>query len=74
MANRQTIGDATVDGPQLKQPEPGSGTPGPAHDGREYWRRRALRAERALLELSEAIATVATTGRKSSPPPALGST
>lgn len=40
---------ATHDGKPIdtetSQPEPGSGTPQPVPDGREYWRRRALRAE-----------------------------
>ena len=36
---------------ELSQPEPGSGTPQPPHDGREYWRRRALRAEADLTDL-----------------------
>lgn len=48
-------GAATIDGPDpdtLSQPAPGSGAPQPAHDGREYWRHRALRAEKmwAILE------------------------
>lgn len=30
------------------QPQPGAGFIQPAPDGREYWRRRALRAEAAL--------------------------
>ncbi len=36
-------GAATIDGPELQQPAPGSGAPQPAHDGREYWRREAHR-------------------------------
>lgn len=51
-------GAATIDGPELQQPAPGSGAPQPAHDGREYWRReahhfkkRAIEAERLAGEL-----------------------
>ena len=61
MSNGQTIGDATVDehrGPPPQQPEPGSGAPHPAPDGREYWRRRALRAELVILGLHERIAAL----------------
>lgn len=49
-------GAATIDGPELQQPEPGSGTPQPVPDGREYWRRRALRAELEILGLHERFA------------------
>lgn len=48
-------GSVTIDGPHLQQPEPGSGAPEPAPDGREYWRRRALRAELLIIGLHERI-------------------
>jgi hypothetical protein len=71
MTTRPTIGDATVDEIQsgTHQPEPVSGVPQCAIDGREYWRRRALRAEIALLELSERLARLT-----ASTPPVLGPT
>ncbi len=37
------------------QPSPGSGTPRPAIDGREYWRRRAFAAERDAWVLAITI-------------------
>ena len=49
-------GSVTIDGPQFQQPEPGSGAPEPAPDGREYWRRRALRAELLIIDLHERFA------------------
>ena len=62
-------GSVTVDATLQQQPEPGAGRIQPAIDGREYWRRRALRAEIALLELSERLARLT-----ASTPPVLGPT
>jgi len=52
-------GRAADDFGPLAQPEPGSGTPQPALDGREYWRRRALAAEADNAELRRVIAALA---------------
>ena len=38
----------------LTQPAPGSGTPQPPHDGREYWRREAARLRLRLADMSAA--------------------
>lgn len=56
MATRD--GRAADDFGPLAQPAPGSGTPQPALDGREYWRRRALAAEAAVLELRRYVAAL----------------
>ena len=57
MATRD--GRAADDFGPLAQPEPGSGTPQPALDGREYWRRRELAAEADNAELRRVIAALA---------------
>ena len=56
MATRD--GRAADDFGPLAQPAPGSGTPQPVIDGREYWRRRALAAEAAVLELRRYVAAL----------------
>jgi hypothetical protein len=40
-----------VDGAEMAQPAPGSGTPCLARDGQAYWRCRALSAEARLRAL-----------------------
>jgi len=43
-----TTAGTPIDDRTSDQPQPGAGFIQPTPDGREYWRRRALRAEAAL--------------------------
>jgi hypothetical protein len=59
-----------VDGAEMTQPAPGSGTPVLARDGQAYWRCRALSAEARLRALYAEYGALLT----SRPPPAGTST